>query len=195
MILAVDPGLGECGWAVVTPKTGAVVELGVFVSERENAYDISTDRIQRLDRLACTLGAVADRHSITAIAAEGITLGGPPHIKLAMAPALFLSWGVLTELARSRGVPLFEVMPKVWQHAIQPGTKKINYDKLEKAMAAHVGPQVGAQLALINKSLRTHALDACGVGMFAALRPHEATRIVQERQKVVASEPTVRWSS
>jgi len=182
VILAVDPGLNKCGWAVVRPKTGAIVELGVIVLERENAYDISTDRIQRLAVQAHILAGAVDRHGCDRVIGEAITLGGPVHIKLAMAIGLHLSWGGLTELARSRGLPLFEVPPKVWEHAVQPGRDKIDYDSLERAMAKHVGPQVGGQLACIPEGERNHALDACGIGMLLALEPAKATRIVMRTE-------------
>lgn len=182
MILAVDPGLSNCGWAVVRPRTGAIVELGVISSDREAAYDVSTDRIQRLALQAHALAAAVDRHGCDRIVGEAITLGGPVHVKLAMSVGLHLSWGVLTGLAHGRKLPLFEVGPKVWQHAIQPGRKKIHYPSLEQAMAAHVGPQVGAQLMCIEKAKREHALDACGIGMLAALQPQELTRIVMRTE-------------
>lgn len=181
MILAVDPGLSKCGWAVVRPDTGAIVELGLIASDRDNDYDISTDRIQRLVIQAETLAAVIDRHGCDRIVAEAVTLGGPVHVKLTMSIGLHLSWGVLTELSRARQLPLFEVGPKVWQHAIQPGRKKIHYPSLEAEMVKHVGPQVGGQLLCIAAGDRNHALDACGIGMLAALRPHDATRIVARR--------------
>lgn len=181
MILAVDPGIAKCGWAIVRPTTGAIVELGVLVADRDEAYDVSTDRVQRADLQAHFLGMLALRYSVTTIAAEGVTLGGPVHVKLAMSVGLHLSWGVLTTLARERGLDLIEVMPKVWQHAVQPGRKKIHYPSLEAEMAKHVGPQVGAQLLAIPPSERNHALDACGIGMLAALQPQLATRINQRK--------------
>lgn len=181
MILAVDPGLSKCGWAVVEPRTAAIAELGLIVSERDSTLDTSTDRARRIDRQAEILLELVRRHGCDRIAAEGVTLGGPVHVKLAMATGLYLSWGVLTGIARCLGIGLYEVMPKVWQHAVQPGRKKIHYDSLESAMQEHVGPQVGAQLLAIASSNRNHALDACGIGMLAALRPHEATRIIARR--------------
>jgi hypothetical protein len=196
VILAVDPGLSTCGWAVVRPVTGAIVELGFIGSEREAAYDVSTDRIQRLAVQATTLAAVAGRHEVTRIIGEAVTLGGPVHVKLAMSVGLHLSWGVLTELARARGARLYEVRPQVWQDAIQPVRKgkKIDYPRLERAMAEHVGPQVGAQLACIGKADRNHALDACGIGMLLALRPQLATRIVMPaKPRVVMSETVITW--
>lgn len=177
MILAVDPGLATCGWAIVTPRTGAIVELGTFTSDREKAFDVSTDRIQRLADQAQLFADVLGRHDCTSVIGEAVTLGGPVHIKLAMSIGLHLSWGVLTELARSRSLPLYEVPPKVWQHEVQPGRKKIDYPSLEAAMTKHVSRAVGAQLACIPKADRNHALDACAIGMLLALQPQLATRV------------------
>lgn len=179
MILAVDPGLAKCGWAIVRPGSGAIVDLGVLALDRENAYDVSTDRIQRAALQSLLFGDLIARHCVTTIIGEAVTLGGPVHIKLAMSIGLHLSWGVLTALACDRGLALYEVPPKVWQHAVQPGRKKIHYGDLERDLAKHVGPQVGAQLMCIAAAQRNHALDACGIGMLFALRPHEATRIAK----------------
>jgi len=181
MILAVDPGLATCGWAIVTPGSGRIRALGVLVQDRDDRYEVSTCRIRRANEQARVLAELVRVHGVTAIAAEAITLGGPLPVKLAMSVGLHLSWGVITAVAVERELELLEVPPKVWQHAVQPGRKKIDYGSLEASMGEHVGPQVGAQLLAIPKADRNHALDACGIGMLAALRPHEATRIIRRK--------------
>lgn len=182
-ILAIDPGLATCGWAVVSPTTGTIYELGTIITPPLEGCDEWTDRMRRLNRQADELEAIARRHGCTRIAAEEASLGGPPKARLGMAIALCSSWGAIVGLARSLRVSLFAVPPKVWQHAIQPGAKKINYKTLFAALALHIaaGSDCAAQLRAIKAADQNHALDACGIGILAALRPHLTTRIVERR--------------
>lgn len=161
MILAIDPGW-KCGWAVVEPKTTRLIALGVFTSDPDKAIAKSTDRARRVAALGAELASVRDAHVCTAIAAESMLCYGAPN---AVIPQV-LVWGMLTRLAAEIGVGLVEVIAKDWQHAVTPGVKKIDYDKVKRALAV----LAGRRLELIPKDLRTHALDAVGIGAFAALR-------------------------
>ncbi len=169
MILALDPGLGTLGYAVVTPKTARVRELGTLTSEPTPGVIDSTDRARRAVRQAATLYEIGRRHRCTAIAAEAMSFGGPPKARHAMAIALCLSWGAIAGLAAALDIDLLEVTPKSWQHAILPGVTKIDYDAVFAALSAFVGE---AELNAIPASLRNHALDAVGVGVYAALIPN-----------------------
>ena len=183
MILAIDPGLATCGWAVVVPGSGEVLEIGTIITPPITGLDEWTDRMRRLDSQAEVLEAVARRHGCSTIAAEEASLGGPPRSRLGMAIALCSSWGHIVGLSRALRASLFAVPPKVWQHAIQPGRRKVDYDALFRSMAEHVALHAipSGQLRAIKACDRNHALDACGVGMLAALRPHLTTVIVERR--------------
>lgn len=186
MILAVDPGSRTCGWAIVAPRTARVAALGTIVLDPDDRLAKTADRKRRAEQQADTLRELASEHRITAIAAEAPSLGGPPAARLAMAIALYGSWGLLTMLGRERGVPVIEVPPKTWQRAVQPdgaqaldvGTararsRSIDYDRLEAELAAFVEGQASralSDLAAIKVSMRNHALDAVGVGVYASLR-------------------------
>jgi Holliday junction resolvasome RuvABC endonuclease subunit len=170
VILAIDPGLGTLGYAVVRPRTARVLELGTLTSSPAEGVIESTDRARRAVRQAGTLLEIARRHSCTMIAAEAMSFGGPPKARHAMAIALCLSWGAIAGLATSLNVDLLEIPPKMWQHAIIPGVAKINYDTVFSALSAFVSNQTMA-LNAIPMSERNHALDAVGVGVFAALVP------------------------
>lgn len=187
MILAIDPGIATCGWAVVTPGRGELVDLGVIISPPDSDVDGSTDRARRLAEQAALFRAIATAYAVTTIAVEAVSLGGPPKARLAMGMCLSLSWGALVMLAIDLGAALLEIRPKQWQGAIQEGAKKIDYDALFIAMTAHIrgtpGHEVVAeQLGAIAERHRNHALDAGGIGIFAALRPHLANRIVEARK-------------
>lgn len=186
MILAVDPGIATCGWAVVVPNSGEIVELGVVICPHDPDVDDTTDRARRLAEQSDALRRLSHRHRVTTIAAEAVSLGGPPKARLAMGMCLCLSWGGLVALALELGAALLEIRPKQWQHAIQPGAKRVDYDKLFASLVAYIlrapgHEHVAEQLRAIHEDDRNHALDACGIGMFCALRPHEATRIIKRK--------------
>lgn len=182
MILGIDPGLATCGWAVLD-SAGRVADLGLIASAPNRKLDESTDRARRAAAQSDILRDVARRHHVRTIACEAMSFGGPPSARFAMAVSLGLSWGVVTDLAIAIGAGLYSIAPKLWQHAIQPGSSGagIDYPKLEAAIAKYVGQHAVAALALIPESKRNHPLDAVGIGLFAALRREQADRIVNER--------------
>ena len=181
MILALDPGLATCGWALVRPLTGRVVALGVLLSEPDPELDSSTDRARRAaDQGRAIVSLAACRtgdETVTAIAAEAMSFSGHPSSRFAMAISVGLSWGVIAGVATAIGKELVEVPPKRWQHAITGKPGKVDYDQVFAALAAFVRGRAAEQLAAIPKRHRNHALDACGLGVFTALRPTQATRI------------------
>lgn len=176
MILAIDPGLATCGWAIVAPKTGRVRGLGVLTSSPSSGIDESTDRARRAWDQAHALGSLYRANGCTALAAEAMSFGGPPKARFAMAIALGLSWGALAALARELGAPLYEVTPKEWQHAVDPEIgEKIDYDRLYRRLARFVSSMVASQLTAIVPNLRNHAIDAVGVGLYTAFTPRLTT--------------------
>lgn len=173
MLLAIDPGLATLGYAIVD-SNGAVHELGVLLSE-SNAKKLGkqVDRVLRLEQQAAALATVIDRWSeyMTAIVAESLSFNVRRHTQVV---SLCLSWGVIVGLARSRGLAVRQIQPKVWQAAVAPSAitdKAIDYDVVFRELAAYVGEQCRAQLFAIAGRARNHALDAVGVGVFAAMRP------------------------
>lgn len=198
MILAVDPGLADCGWAVVAPRTGHVAALGVVHQERSPKRDESTCRATRSRRQARELALVVVEHGCTAIAAEAMSFGGPPKARFAMAVALGLSWGVLAAIASALELELYELPPKRWQHAVLGRSAEdrtaVDYDQVFAELARFMGRSGRAadELAAIPCGRRNHALDAVGVGVFTALRPSEATRIAEPTSRVGARSPATR---
>lgn len=173
MILSVDPGQRTCGWAIVAPRTARVAALGTLVVDPDDRMRKTLDRKRRAEIQARHLRALADTYAITAIAGEAPSFGGPPAARFAMAVALCTSWGILTTLGLWFDVPVIEVPPKTWQRAIQPDAgKAVNYDRLFADLAGFVGDQATralSDLEAIKVSMRNHALDAVGVGVYAAI--------------------------
>jgi Holliday junction resolvasome RuvABC endonuclease subunit len=174
MILGIDPGW-KCGWAVVTPRTTRLVALGVFTSDPDRAIAKSTDRARRIAALGDQISDVARLHGCTAIAAEQMLVYGPTN---AVVPQV-LVWGMLTRLAAELGAELVEVVAKHWQHAVTPGTRKIAYAQVR----ARLLELAETQIIRVPAALRSHALDAVGVGVYAALRLPRSTIVDPPRHE------------
>lgn len=178
MLLGIDPGYAKCGWSVVEPRTGRVLALGLIVTEQDKDADLSTDRARRVAQVGSELAEVVHMYGCTAIAAEQ-ALG---HGAAAAVAANQLPWGAVIMLAVTYGLGLMEVRAKCWQLAVLGIDKgKVDYDEVESQLAEYVGAQLADRLRSIKKADRNHALDAVGIGVLAALRPHLANVIVERR--------------
>ena len=164
MILALDPGLAACGWAIVTPSSGAVKGLGCLVTEIDRGLRRSTDRARRAGELCRALGALISTWGVSSLALESPLLHGNPNA----AAAQVLIWGAAVTLAVERRLPLVEVVAKGWQRAILPGKGKVPYEQVKARLASYVPAEL---LGNVPAGVQTHALDAVGVGVYAALRP------------------------
>lgn len=182
MILGVDPGYATCGWSVVDPRdphlAARVIALGVITTKQNKLLDLPTDRARRVAEVGVELADIAMRFRCTDVIAEE-PLG---HGAAAAVAANMLPWGTLIMLAIARGALLRMVRAKTWQHAVL-GLEKgaVDYERVEAMLSDHVGVDLADTLAAIKKALRTHALDAVGIGLLAALRPHLTTVIVERR--------------
>lgn len=183
VILAIDPGLANLGWAIVRPKTGRVVDLGVICTSPNDDLGKDTDRLSRTRHLARELKGLIRRYQVEVITGEAISRP-PGKSNVAASASAHLSWGVLVTLAEVLELELCEVPAKQWQHAIMPGVAKIDYDALADAISKFLRYdgkrpvdtlEVSNRLALLPRSKREHALDAVGVGIYTALR--DARRI------------------
>lgn len=165
MILGVDPGYARCGWACVLPATARVIALGVIVTAQDKRVDKSTDRARRVAQVTQRLFEVARDRGCTQIAAEQM-LG---HGAAAAVAANMLPWGSLVGLAVTLGLELREISAKEWQHAAIATKRKIDYRDLAQQLATFARRQAEADFLRIDRADRTHALDAVGVGLFAAM--------------------------
>lgn len=192
MILAIDGGLAKLGWAVVTPRTGRVVDLGVRITESNatlgKRIGKNEERLGRLEAHAAALREIAARWSCTSVEAEAISL--PQAGGISSKAGAYLTWGMIVGLTCALGMPRpHGIAPAKWQRAVLPddGERKHGgYAAIERALAAFVGEQgAGADaLRTIARSHRNHALDACGVGVYAALRGDAAP--ASKRRKAAA---------
>ncbi len=166
MILAVDPGIAFCGWAIVDPRTARVRDLGLWKSTPDKALDKSTDRARRIHTLSGVLSRLRGRYGCTTIAGEQALSHGTINAVMGQ----LLVWGALGMLAVESGAELVEVTAKDWQHAILPDVppgKACDYALVEAALSRHVGDR----LEHVPAAKRTHVFDAVAVGLYTALRP------------------------
>lgn len=168
VILAVDTGMATCGWAVVEPRTGIVLDLGIVTSEPSPTLGKQADRVARMQHQATQLEHVIARHNCGVLAAE--TLSFPPRGKTNAVAAVCLCWGLLVGLSTSHSIPLHAITPKQWQHAVLASDSKIDYEQVFEALHHYVEGQahVASKLLRIPKSKRNHVLDAVAVGVYAA---------------------------
>lgn len=173
MILAIDPGLANCGWAVLRRGTARVIDLGILESKPDKAIAKSTDRGRRTATLVLKLRGIVQQHQCTAIAAEAMLF----HGMINAVTSLLLPWGAIVGLAVCEGIDLIEVEPKEWQHAVLGSNAAVDYQRLSNMLAIYAGDQVGVRMRTIAESKHTHVLDAVGVGLYAALTKRNAVRV------------------
>jgi len=170
---------------VISPSC-RVLELGVVHQERDDSFAKSTDRQARVHVQSALIRDLVRRHQVRGVVAEAASFN--PR-RFTMAVGLCMSIGALTGAAAALELELYELPPKRWQAAIlgrEPNAKgKIDYDEVFRRVAAYVGDggswEASVQLAAIPAARRNHALDAVGVGVFAAARPDEVTRIGERK--------------
>lgn len=185
MLLAIDPGLATLGYALVD-QNGAVHELGVLLSESEaKKLGKQADRQVRLEAQARDLDDIMRRWQryLTGIVAEELSFNVKRHTQVV---SLCLSWGGIVGLARKYDVEIRSVPPKTWQRAVAPAAvkgKAIDYEIVFELLSKYVGEQCRIQLVAIRPAAQNHALDAVGVGVFAAMRPVEVSRETKRRRR------------
>lgn len=175
--LATDNGLHKCGWAIVG-RDGRPLDVGVIVLEADTDANggVQRDRIIRAHRQAAELVLLARANGVKRVAVE--TLSFNPQGRVAAVASLCLSVGVACGISAALDIPLIDVAPKTWQHAVLGVSGKVDYELVFAELDAYARAQgtahALASLARITKGNRNHALDAIGVGVYAEIRqPHE----------------------
>jgi len=162
-----------------------VIALGVIQTAEDPSVSITTDRARRMSVVAAELARIATAHGVEAIIAEE-PLGFGSGAAVA---ANQLPWGAVVMLAVSRGYQLHMVTARTWQYAvlgiepIDPRTRKaakVDYEQVKRALAAYLGERDYG----VPVHVRNHAYDAAGIGMLLALRPEQATRIIERNKKL-----------
>lgn len=167
MILAIDTGTATLGWALVS-RRGMVHDLGALVLPRDASKTVHDDYEHRIEQQADALTALLP--GVTLLVAESLSFARSAKATASVS----LCWGMLVGLTRARQIPRWRAAPKQWQHALlnTPRSRSIDYDELARRIARHVErtgtPKARSAVAALRASERTHALDACGIGVYTA---------------------------
>mgnify|MGYP001332561224 CR=1 FL=1 len=156
-ILAIDPGLAACGWALwaINTRTRLFVgtpQIGVIETEPEGGPR-GLDDVRRLDLLG------AELHDYS-LGVDVVVYERPLGMQAARAAvALGLVHGLIRGIfaARTRGVALVDVMPLQVKAALV-GNERASKEEMIRA-AARVCPGI----AQVQPALREHVADAIGV--------------------------------
>ncbi len=173
MILALDTGLATFGWAIVAPRTGAVSACGVLLQKPNPKLGKHDDRLRRVTAQAHLLNDLIRTWKVWCVAAEEMSFA--PRSSATAKIGIGLSWGNVVGLASAYSARFIVIPPKTWQRAIVPAkvgekeTAAIPYELVFKALTEFVDLKATG-LDKIANGLRNHALDAVGIGVFAALK-------------------------
>lgn len=110
MILGVDIGTADLGWAVVEPHTGRLAALGHLHQDPIDGLPTAICRATRSRRAGELLSDVVRRHRCTAIAAEALSTAAG---RFTMAISVGLSFGMVSGVAAALDLMLYAVPPKV----------------------------------------------------------------------------------
>lgn len=175
MIIAVDVAIATCGWAAIRPVPLAVVAFGVISTAPEPGLAKTVSNARRIALVGRRIGEVIDMHGCTTIAGEQMLSFGSVHAVVPQA----LCWGVLAQIAGARGLELVEVVAKEWQEAVAPGLSKLKKAQRYPIVESEVSRFLGARLLGIEPALRTHAIDAVAIGLFARYHRHECRTVLR----------------
>ena len=173
VILAIDGGLATFGWAIVAPGAGSVIACGVLIQKPDPNLGVLADRKRRASNQADLIARLLVDHRITTVAVEEMSFA--PRSSANAKIGIGLSWGLVLGAAHAQGARHVVIPPKTWQRAIVPAAvgesdrAAIGYELVYAALATYVDHQATG-LDRIAKSQRNHALDAVGIGVYAALR-------------------------
>jgi len=178
MILGVDTGLASFGWAKLSEHTAVpsdgIEDLGVLMQPADKSLSPTVDRTLRARRQVQLLDSMA--HNVTAIVRE----------KPSYNPRLFdhnvcitASAEAIAAWAWCMGIPLYEIAPKDWQHAVTGHGGKVDQDEIARRATVFIAHSERASRSLqsIGADDRWHAFDATCIAACFIRRPQLATRI------------------
>lgn len=175
MILGLDGGLRTFGYGVVTPRTGRVIAAGALIQDIDETLSKHADRERRTELQADLIVHLVRRYGVHTIAVEEMSFA--PKGSAASKIGIGMSAGDVIGICRALGIRRRTIPPKTWQRAIipaRPGEKRtaaIDYKRVYAELELYV--DCDRLLATVAPCNRTHALDGCGVGVYAALVTEE----------------------
>jgi len=182
LVLGVDPGLANFGWAAVelgrdTERVLAAGNLRTSPSSRKARVLASSDTARRARELRTGLaGALAglrsDADPLVAVCAESMSY--PRAAKAAH--MLGVAWGIAVAEADVYGVPIAQASPQQVK-ATLTGRKDASKDDVLSALVERYGEVALASILSLPKTHREHPADA--LAAVVACLDHEAIQAVR----------------
>lgn len=159
MILAIDIGLANCGWAVIG-RDGKVINCGVISTKKTKGINNTLDHWGRMLGLRTALSNILQTYvGVTHIAVEAISWprNASATSKIGMA------WGVVSSICgHLKFIPIAPVEAKKFLTGNRKASKEEMIDEVIKRL-----PLQNNFLLKIRKTKREHAADAVAVGLTA----------------------------
>ena len=168
-MLALDPGLAKCGWAVVElgryPEDDKPLAGGVIVTDRSEAAESKVaDTVRRVHELGDELTHIRRQHGpFVATCAECFS---PPRSSI-VAGQMGHAWGVIVEQTRAAAEYLLQCTPQEVKLSTV-GTNNASKAEVIAFVTNRWGDAVGRILSPLKPGLYEHAADALAVQVTCA---------------------------
>lgn len=162
VILGVDPGFANFGWAAIRLSPERIEAAGVLRTakshERRRILAVD-DNVRRTRELVVSLRGVLGRFDVAAICAESMS-----HVRNASASAkVSLAWGVVITLAEQLCIPLLQASPQEVKFRVT-GAKSASKDEVAFSVRKQIG-DLDPRLDDVPDGLHEHAYDAAAVAL------------------------------
>lgn len=162
IVLGIDPGLANCGFAVVrlTSDSERLVDAGVICTKaqpRKRGVLVGEDNFMRAQSVGRALADLVAKHQPVAVCSEAMSF---PQNKTA-SEKVALSWGVLAAVCTLNDLPCVQPSPQfIKKHMC--GARNASKADVEAAVVERY-PASSKVLGKVVASRREHAVDAFAV--------------------------------
>lgn len=179
VLIGVDPGMANFGWAVVAlgPGTMRVLSLDIVRTEKSQKKRnvlASDDNVRRLREVSKTVWALASNHNVSGFCLESMSFPRSASAAAKMA----MTWGVVCAVAEALQIPIFQASPQQIKLKLC-GQKDASKDDVEAAVKKAF-PEA-SKLLKAPRSVQNHAWDAVAAAMTCA--DSEVVRMVRKLAK------------
>lgn len=146
MILGIDPGVANCGWAVVDRDENKLIEYGCIVTQTKSEMS------ERLEKIYCQIEKLIKKYKIESLAIEGIYFA--KNVKSAEKVAEVI--GVLKLCGAKNMIRVKEYTPLQIKMAL------VGYGRADKDQVNYMVKNI---LGIVDEIKPHHAVDAIAAAM------------------------------
>lgn len=162
MVLGIDPGLANFGWAILDVATQRVESMGVTRTKhragKKGDVSAASDLHARGKIIASALAGLPE---VAMICAESISF--PRHAS--SAAKLARAWGVVDAISDMRAVPLVQASPKEIKLAVTGAASASKDAVIASIREHHESVAMTAFCRTHPKGVHEHAFDAIGAAI------------------------------